>query len=157
MIGNIIETGETDDEGNAKQYSVSSVSMNDGEITLSAYEVTSYYDVYYFDEVDDPSSTIDSTSEDDSISITDSEGDVHEFSTYGKTYEELASEISDVTGIAASMAQNNSGNYQMVVSVNNGSSSISQSGVNLSYSSDTATAYSSDAQTIAYEDITKIY
>lgn len=157
MIGNIIENGETDDEGNTKQYTVSSVSMIDGEITLSAYEITSYYDVYYFDEVESSDSEIASTSEDDTITISDSDGETYEFSTYGKTYEELAAEISDIDGISASMAQNNSGNYQLVVSVNNGNSLISQSGVNLSYNTDTATAYGSEVQTIAYENITKIY
>lgn len=157
MIGNIIENGETDDEGNVKQYSVSSVSMQDGEITLSAYEISSYYDVYYFDEVESSDSEIASTSENDTITIRNSDGESYEFSTYGKTYNELAQEISAVDGLSASMAQNNSGNYQLVVSVNNGNSSISQSGVNLTYNTDTATAYNSEIQTIAYEDITKIY
>ena len=66
IIGNIIENGETDDEGNAKQYKVSSVSMNDGEISLTAYELSNYYDVYSFDEVTSSSEIVDSSNENSS-------------------------------------------------------------------------------------------
>ena len=55
------------------------------------------------------------------------------------------------------MAQNSAGNYQMVLSVSNGSSSITQNNLALTYSQDSATAYSSEAKTIAYNNITKIY
>lgn len=157
IIGNIIEDGETDDEGNTKQYKVSSVAMNDGTITLTAYELTGYYDVYYFDETSSGSDIVSSSSEDDSISITNSDGDTYEYSTYNKTYDELASEISKTDGITASLAQNSSGNYQLVVSVSNGSSSLSQNNVSLNYTEDTASAYNSEADTILYENITKIY
>lgn len=157
IIGNIIENGETDDEGNAKQYKVSSVAMNDGEISLTAYELSGYYDVYSFDEVSSSSDIIDSSNENSSITVTNSDGNNYTFSTYDKTYEELATEISKTTGMTASMAQNSNGNYQMVVSVSGGASSVSQNNLALGYSEDSATAYSSEAKTISYNNITKIY
>lgn len=157
MIGNIVENGDTDDEGNNKQYKVSSVSMNDGTISLTAYELTGYYDVYYFDEVTSGSEVIDSSNEDSSISLTNSDGTTYSFSTYNKTYDELAKEISQTTGMTSSMVQNNNGNYQLLVSISNGSSSLSQNNLALTYSQDSATAYSSEAKTIAYNNITKIY
>lgn len=157
IIGNIIENGDTDDEGNNKQYKVASVSMNDGEISLTAYELTNYYDVYSFDEVTTGSQVIDSSNEDSSISITNSDGTTYSFSTYDKTYDELATEISQTTGLSASMTQNSNGNYQLVLSAANGGSLLSQNNLALSYSQDSATAYSSEAQTIAYTNITKIY
>jgi len=157
IIGNIIENGETDDEGNAKQYKVASVAMNDGEIALTAYELSNYYSVYSFDEVASSSEVVDSTNEDSSISITNSDGSTSTYSTYNKTYTDLASEISQTSGITASMAQNSNGKYQMVVSVSGGSSSIAQNNLSLSYSEDSATAYSSEAKTISYNNITKIY
>lgn len=157
MIGNIVENGDTDDDGNNKQYKVSSVSMNDGTISLTAYELTGYYDVYYFDEVTSGLEVIDSSNEDSSISLTNSDGTTYSFSTYNKTYDELAKEISQTTGMTSSMVQNNNGNYQLVVSISNGSSSLSQNNLALTYSQDSATAYSSEAKTIAYNNITKIY
>ena len=141
LIGNIVENGDTDDEGNTKQYKVSSVSMNDGEITLTAYEVTGYYDVYYFDETSSGSNVVNSENEDASITLTNSDGTTYSFSTYNKTYDELAKEISQTSGITASMVQNSSGNYQLMVSISNGSSTLSQSNSNLTYTTDTATAY----------------
>ena len=157
IIGNVIENGKTDDEGNAKQYKVASVAMNDGEIALTAYELSNYYDVYSFDEVSDTSEVVDSSNEDSSITVTNSDGNSYSFSTYNKTYEDLATEISKTSGITASMAQNTDGNYQLVVSVSGGSSSISQSNLKLAYSESSATSYSNTASTIAYTDITKIY
>ena len=160
IIGNIIENGDTDDDGNAKQYKVSSVAMNDGTISLTAYELTGYYDVYYFDEVSNGSEVVDSSNEDSSISVTNSDGTTYNYSTYNKTYDELVTEISKTSktsGITASMVQNNAGNYQLIFSASNGSSSISQNNLALAYSQDTATAYSSEAKTIAYNNITKIY
>ncbi len=157
LIGNIVENGDTDDEGNNKQYRISSVSMNDGEITLTAYELSGYYDVYYFDEVSSGSDVVDSTNEDSSITLTNSDGNSYTYSTYNKTYDELATEISQTSGMTASVVQNTSGNYQLVVSVSNGSSSISQSNLALAYTEDTATAYDTEAKTISYNNITKIY
>ena len=157
LIGNVVENGETDDDGNAKQYKISSVSMSDGEISLTAYELSNYYDVYSFDEVSDTSDVIDSTNENSSITVTNSDGTRYNFSTYNKTYEDLATEISKTSGITASMAQNTDGNYQLVVSVAGGSSSLSQSNLKLAYTESSATSYSSDATTISYNDITKIY
>lgn len=157
IIGNIIENGDTDDEGNTKQYKVSSVAMNDGEISLTAYELSNYYDVYSFDEVSSASDIVDSTNEDSSITLTNSDGNSYSFSTYNKTYADLATEISQNTGLTASVAQNSNGNYQMVVSVSGGSSSVAQNNLALSYSQDSATSYSSEAKTIAYNTITKIY
>lgn len=157
IIGRIIETSETDDEGNLKQYKISSASMSDGTISLSGYELTSYYDVYYFDETSSTSNFVSSNSSDDAIYITNDEGTTYTFSTYNKSYSDLAEEISLTDGITASMVENSSGNYQLMISVNNGSSSISQNNTGLSYTTDTATAYSSDLQTLLYSNITKIY
>ena len=157
LIGNIIENGETDDEGNTKQYKVSSVAMSDGEISITAYELSNYYDVYSFDEVSDTSEIMDSTNEDSSITVTNSDGTSYNFSTYNKTYEDLATEISKTSGLTASMAQNTSGNYQLVVSVSGGSSTVSQNDLKLAYAESSATSYASDATTISYDSITKIY
>lgn len=157
LIGNIVENGDTDDEGNNKQYKISSVSMNDGEISLTAYELTGYYDVYYFDEVSSGSDVIDSTNEDSSMTLTNSDGNSYSFSTYNKTYDELAAEISETSGMTSSVVQNSSGNYQLVVSISNGSSSLSQNNSNLTYTTDTATAYNNSPKTISYNNITKIY
>lgn len=157
LIGTIVENGDTDDEGNNKQYKISSVSMNDGEISLTAYELTGYYDVYYFDEVSSGSDVIDSTNEDSSMTLTNSDGNSYSFSTYNKTYDKLAAEISETSGMTSSVVQNSSGNYQLVVSISNGSSSLSQNNLALAYSEDTATAYGSEAKTISYNNITKIY
>ena len=157
LIGNIIENGETDDEGNTKQYKVSSVAMSDGEISITAYELSNYYDVYSFDEVSDTSEIVDSTNEDSSITVTNSDGTSYNFSTYNKTYEDLATEISKTSGLTASMAQNTSGNYQLVVSVSGGSSTVSQNDLKLAYAESSATSYASDATTISYDSITKIY
>ena len=157
IIGNIVENGDTDSDGNAKQYKVSSVAMNDGSIALTAYELENYYDVYYFDGVDSTSDVVNSTNENGTITLTNSDDASYTFSTYDKTYEELATEINNASGITASMAQNTSGKYQMVVSVSGGSSTLSQSNSTLNYTEDTATAYGSEAKTISYTDITKIY
>ncbi len=157
IIGNIVENGDTDDSGNPKQYKVASVAMNDGEISLTAYELSNYYDVYSFGEVSSGSDIVDSSNEDSSLTLTNSDGNTYSFSTYNKTYSDLASEISKTSGITASVAQNSNGNYQMVVSVSGGSSSVSQNDLALSYSQDSATAYSNEAKTIAYNTITKIY
>ncbi len=157
MIGSIIETSDLDDEGNPKQYSVSSVSMQDGTISVSAYEISGYYDVYYFDEVSSGDEIVNDSSEDATMTLTNSSGSTYTFSTYNKTYDELASEITKIDGFAASMAQNNSGNYQLVLSISNGNSSVTQNGTSLSYNTETATAYNSEANTILYENITKIY
>lgn len=157
LIGNIIENGETDDEGNTKQYKVSSVAMSDGEISITAYELSNYYDVYSFDEVSDTSEIVDSTNEDSSITVTNSDGTSYNFSTYNKTYEDLATEISKTSGLTASMAQNTSGNYQLVVSVSGGSSTVSQNDLKLAYAESSVTSYASDATTISYDSITKIY
>jgi flagellar basal-body rod modification protein FlgD len=157
LIGNIVETSNTDDDGNLKQYKVSSVASNDGTISLTAYEITGYYDVYYFNETSSGSDIVSSTTSDDSISITDVDGSTHTYSTYNKTYDELAEEISATDGLTASIVENSSGNYQLMISVANANSSITQNNTNLTYSTDTATSYNSEAQTLLYENITKIY
>lgn len=158
LIGTIVENGETDDSGDNKQYSVSSVEGLDGEIYLTAYQITGFYDVYTFDEeISDSSVEVNSSDEDDTLTVTDADSNTYAVSTYGLTYEELAEELSAFTGITASVAQNTDGTYQMVVSVSDGSSSISQNGVALSYSKDTATSYNSEAETVLYSNISKIY
>lgn len=157
LIGNIIENGDVNDSGENKQYKVSSVEGVDGEIYLTAYEISGYYDVYSFSAVDSEDTDIDSSSEDDTISFTNSDGDTYSFSTYGKTYQELSDEITAVDGITSSIVENSSGKYQMVISVSDGNSSFKQSGTELTYSSDTATSYDSDAQTVLYSSISKIY
>lgn len=156
LIGNIVESGELDDSGTTKQYKVSSVEGQDGTIYLTAYEITDYYDVYYFDEIDSSADSVESENETDTLNITDSSGEIHEINTYGKTYEDITEELNNIEGITASIVQNNNSKYQMVVSTNNGSS-LSQSGTSLSYASDTATAYNSEAEIIPYTSVTKIY
>ena len=155
LIGNIVENGNTNDEGNAKQYKVASVSMNDGTITLSAYELSNYYDVYTFSEVESTSDIV-SANADSSLTLKNSSGETYTYSTYNKTYSDLATEISKTSGITATVNENSNGNYQFVISVSNGSSSLSQNNSKLSYSKDSATAYASEAQTIAMSSITKI-
>lgn len=157
LIGNIIENGNLDDSGDTKQYKVSSVEGVDGEIYLTAYEISGYYDVYTFSSVDSEDSSIDSSSEDDTLSFTNGDGNTYTFSTYGKTYQELSDEINAVDGITSSIVENSSGKYQMVTSVSNGNSSFKQSGSELSYSLDTATSYDSEAETILFSSISKIY
>lgn len=157
IIGNIVENGDTDDSGNAKQYKVASVAMSNGTLSLTAYELSNYYDVYSFSEVSSASDVVDSSNENSSISITDSAGTTHNFSTYNKSYSDLTTEISKTSGITASVAQNTDGNYQMVVSVSNGSSSIYENNLKLTYTQSSATSYASEAKTISYNDITKIY
>ena len=157
LIGNIVETGETDDEGNTSQYKISSVEGVDGQIYLTGYEISEYYDVYYFDEISSSSDTIDSSSEDSSFTFTNSSGDSYEIETNGKTYEELASEINDLDGITASIVENSNGNYQLVTSISGAGSSFTQSGSSISYTTDNATAYNSEAETFLYSNVTKIY
>ena len=157
LIGNIVENGDTDANGDSIQYKVSSVEGQDGTIYLTAYQMTDYYDVYTFEETDSTSNTIESTDEDDSLTITDSSGESYIINTNGKTYDEVATELSDIDGITASMAENSSGNYQLVISVSGASSTFSQDGTSLSYSKDNATAYSSESEVISYTDVTKIY
>ena len=110
-----------------------------------------------FDGVDSTSDVVNSTNENGTITLTNSDDASYTFSTYDKTYEELATEINNASGMTASMAQNTSGKYQMVVSISGGSSTLSQSNSTLNYTEDTATAYGSEAKTISYTDITKIY
>ncbi len=157
LIGNVVENGDLNDSGDSKQYKVSSVEGQDGTIYLTAYEITDYYDVYSFDETSSSSNTIDSSGEDDMLTVTDSDDNSYEISTYGKTYEEVADELNSIDGITASMVENSTGNYQLVASVSGGSSSLSQSGVNMTYSKDNATAYNSEAEIIEYTNVTKIY
>lgn len=158
LIGTIVENGDTDDTGVNKQYSVSSVEGSDGEIYLTAYQITGFYDVYTFnEELSDPSLAVNSSDSNDTITVTDADANTYAVSTYGLTYEELAEELSAFSGVTASIAQNTDGAYQMVISVSEGSSSISQNGVALSYSQDTVTSYNSEAETLLYSNISKIY
>lgn len=157
LIGNIVETGETDDEGNNKQYQVSSVEGNDGTIYLTAHQLTGYYDVYTFSETSSASDTLDSSSESDTLTFTDSDGTAHEISTYGKTYEEVAQELNAMDGITATISENSDGNYQLSVYVENGGSSISSTGIDLGYTLSNATTYSDEADTLLYSNVTKIY
>lgn len=157
LIGNVIENGTTDSNGNANQFKVSSVSMKDGTINLTAYALNNYYDVYYFGETSNSSDVVNSSNENGTITLTNSDGNSYSYSTYNKTYADLATEISKSSGVTASMVQNSSGNYQMVVSVSKGSSTLAQNNSNLSYTKDNTTSYSTTPTTIAYSDITKVY
>ncbi|RXJ70199.1 hypothetical protein CRV08_01140 [Halarcobacter ebronensis] len=158
LIGNIVENGEKDDKGNVKQYKVSSVEGSDGKVYLTAYEITGYYDVYTFAETENSNDSLDSTNSEDSITLTDSKGETHTIETSGKTYDQLAEEINAISGVSASMAENASGKYQMVVYVNGGNSSITSTGdLNMSYSINSATTYNEEADTLLYSGITKIY
>ena len=77
LIGNVVETGELDDEGNPKQYQISSVEGNDGTIYLSAYQLSGYYDVYTFEPTDSASDLLDSNLESDTLTVTDNDGNIH--------------------------------------------------------------------------------
>lgn len=157
LIGHIVETGETDDSGNTIEYKVSSVAGSDGTIYLTAYQITDYYDVYTFSSVDSASIVIDSESEDATLTVTNSDGTEYEISTYGKTYEELASELNEIDGFTSYLSENSDGTYQLVLSVSGAASSISSNDVDFSYSLENATAYNSEAETLLYSNITKIY
>ena len=157
LIGNIVETSEIGDDGELKQYKVSSVEGNDGEIYLTANQITGYYDVYTFDETSSASDSLDSSNESDTLNITDSNGDTYSVSTYGKTYEELAQELNAKSGITANIVENGDGNYQLSVYVSGGGSSISSTGIDLGYKSDNIMTYSEEADTLPYSNISKIY
>ncbi len=157
LIGNVVENGEYDDSGNLKQYKVSSVTSQDGDIYLTAYQLDGYYDLYTYDETSNMDNIVSSSSEEDSITITDSNSTSYEFSTYNKTYSELAEEISAVDGLNAVLTQNTNGGYNLIISVKNGGSSLSQNNLDLEYSTSNATSYSDEIETIPYTSVTKIY
>lgn len=157
LIGNIVETGSTDSDGNLVQYKISAVEGQDGTIYLTAYEIEDYYDSYSFEEVDSISDTITSTSEDDTLTVTTSDGESYEVSTYNKTYEELAEELNELDGLTASMVENSSGTYSLSLIASGGGSSLSSNGVDFAYSKESATAYNSEAETLLYTNVTKIY
>lgn len=157
LIGNIVETGELDDEGNPKQYQISSVEGSDGTIYLTANQLTGYYDIYTFEPTDSTSDSLDSSNETDTLTVTDSKGVNHTISTYDKTYSELAEELNAISGISASMAENNDGTFSLTMYVENGQSSLSSTGIDLGYTANNATTYDSEAETLLYSNITKIY
>jgi flagellar basal-body rod modification protein FlgD len=157
LIGNVVENGEYDDSGNLKQYKISSVTSQDGDIYLTAYALDGYYDLYTYNETSSTDDIVSSNSEDDSITITDNSGNSYEFSTYNKTYAELAEEISAIDALNAALTQNTNGGYNMIISVANGGSSLSQNNLDLEYSTSNATSYSDEVETIPYTSVTKIY
>jgi len=157
LIGNIIENGDLNDEGINKQYQVSSVEGVEGVIYLSVYELNEYYDLYSFDETLDSEAIINESNEGSSITFTKSDGTEISLSTYNKSYEDLAVELSLYDGITASMAENTNGQSQLVVSLEGGASTLSQSSSYLSYSKSNASSYKSEAEQILYSEITKIY
>jgi flagellar basal-body rod modification protein FlgD len=157
LIGNVVENGEYDDSGNLKQYKVSSVTSQDGDIYLTAYQLDGYYDLYTYDETSNMDNIVSSSSEEDSITITDSNSTSYEFSIYNKTYSELAEEISAIDGLNAVLTQNTNGGYNLIISVKNGDSSLSQNNLDLEYSTSNATSYSDEIETIPYTSVTKIY
>jgi len=157
LIGNIVENGDLNDEGETKQYQVSSVEGVDGVIYLSAYELSEYYDVYSFEETQDSEAIINDSNEASSLTFTNSEGTEVSLSTYNKSYDDLALELSSYEGITASMVENTNGQSQLVVSLSQGSSTLSQNSSYLSYTKSNASSYSSEAEQILYSDITKIY
>lgn len=157
LIGNIVETSGVDSDGNTIQYKVSAVEGQDGTISLTAYEITDYYDVYSFESTESIAAVVNSESEDDILSVTNSDGEVYEVSTYGKTYEEIAEEFDAIDGITASMSETSTDNYQLVISVSGAGSSISSSETQFAYSKENMTAYSGESETLSFNDITKIY
>ncbi|WP_052502494.1 flagellar hook assembly protein FlgD [Halarcobacter anaerophilus] len=157
LIGNIVENGEIDDQGNPKQYQIASVEGSDGDIYLTAHQITGFYDIYSFEETSSASDSLDSANEDDTLTITDANGDTHEVSTYGKTYEEVAQELNAMDGITANMVENGDGNYQLSVYVSGGGSSISSTGIDLGYTTNSITTYAEEAENLPYTNITKIY
>ena len=157
LIGNIIENGDLNDEGTNKQYQVASVEGVDGVIYLSVYELSEYYDLYSFDETLDTEAIINDSNEDSSMTFTKSDGTEISVSTYNKSYEDIAAELSLYDGVTASMVENTNGQSQLVVSLSGGNSTLSQSSSYLSYSKSNASSYNSDTELIPYSAITKIY
>lgn len=157
MIGRIIEDGNTNSSGESSQYKISSVQSEDGTIYLKGYEILGYDDMYYFEPVEDASSIEDGSDETDSLTFTNSDGTSYEFTTSGKSYEELAEEIAAIDGLNADIVETTDSEYQLVVAISDGASSLTQNGVDLNYSTDQSTIYSSELAYISYDDITHIY
>lgn len=157
MIGHIVEDGTTTEDGIAKQYKVSSVASEDGEIYLKAYEILGYDDVYYFEPVDDASSIENGNDEGDLITLSDSEGNEYTFSTANKSYETLAEEINAIDGMGADVIETDEGQEQLIIAVNNGGSSISQEGLELKFSKDQSIIYNNEIALLPAGNITNIY
>jgi len=158
MIGKIVENGAVNEDGDLKQYQISSVESQDGTIYATAYEIIGYDDVYYFEPVDDATAQIEGgNDEDDSLTITMNDGTEHTFSTVNKTYEQLAEEIALVEGLGADVVEAADGQVQLIVAVNGASSNFTQNGLEMDFSKDQQVIYSSESQLIEYASITKVY
>lgn len=157
IIGHIVEDGTFSEDGMPSQYKVTSVSSEDGEIYLKGYEILGYDDVYYFEPVEDASSIEGGNDEGDSITLTDSNGNEHTFSTEGKSYEELAEEIAEVEGLGADVLETTDGQQQLVIAVSGGGSSFEQNGLEMDYSTDQSIIYSDELSYISYNQLTNIY
>lgn len=157
LIGAVVENGETDDDGNNKQYLVSSVEVGDDGVNLKAYEISDVQDNYTFATFSSADDLIDGgQDEDDSLTITDSDGLSYTFETYGKSYQELVDEINDVSSLGATVSQTSDGNYQLVVSNLGGSSSLTQNGTNISITKSQNTIISSTLTVIPQSSVTSV-
>ena len=63
-----------------------------------------------------------------------------------KTYSDLAEELNAISGVSASMVENNDGTYSLSMNVENGGSSLASSGIDLAYTKSIATTYDSEAE-----------
>jgi flagellar basal-body rod modification protein FlgD len=157
MIGNIVENGNTDDTGANKQYRVSSVENIDGQVYLTAYGISGYYDIYHFQPVESATTPLESNGADDTLTLTDGSGTEHKIETNGKTYEQLAEELNAISGVTAKMVEDNEGKYQLVMTVENAGSSLSSNGIDLAYSSSNQTTYDSEPSKIPYTSVTAVF
>lgn len=157
LIGHLVETGTTNSSGDPKQYKVSSVESSDGTVTLTAYEITGYYDEYTLGSADSKTDSLGSTSDDDVFKLVDGKGNEHTISTKDKTYEEFAEELNAISGVSATVAENSDGTYSVKMYVENGGSNIGSSGVDLAYSQNNITTYADEADILQYSSVSKIY
>lgn len=158
MIGRTVENGAVNEDGELKQYQISSVSSIDGKVYATSYELLGYDDMYYFEPVADADAQFaDGNDEEDAITITTNDGTNHTFSTVGKTYNQLVEEINATDGIGADVVETSEG-AQLVIAVGGAGSSLTQKGIDdLKYSKDQQIIYSNEAELLEYTSITKVY
>ncbi|MCK9338030.1 MAG: hypothetical protein M0P43_09390 [Arcobacteraceae bacterium] len=157
LIGAVVENGDTGDDGENIQYLVSSVEVSDDGVNLKAYEITDVQDNYYTSTFSSADDLIEGGQDDeDSLTITDSEGLSYTFDTYGKTYQELSDEINEVSSLEAAIFQTSDGDYQMSISNLGGSSYITQNGTNISFSKSQSTIVSSTLTVIPQSSVLSV-
>ncbi|XOB60741.1 flagellar hook assembly protein FlgD [Campylobacterota bacterium DY0563] len=157
LIGHLVEAGTKNDSGDPKQYKVYSVEGKDGNVTLTAYEITGYYDEYIIGSTEDKFDSLGSTDENDYFTVYDSKGKEHKLSTKDKTYDEFAEELNAISGVSAAVSKNADDTYSIKMYVENGGSGIASSGIDLKYTQNNVTTYAEEADTLPYSSVSKIY